>query len=140
MKKEFEISLIQGKYKDAEILCENMEFSDVRDVIMTIAYNTESVCVYAFSQYMIYTTKRVEWIELTIDIMLHPLCFLEGAYSIALFYTRELLAIEENVENLERILFFYNMPDKLISKEEAQNIAQKILIIEPENVIALGIQ
>lgn len=89
---------------------------------------------------MIYTTKKVEWIELAIDIMLHPLCFIEGAYSIALFHARELLAIVENVENLERILFFYNIPDKLVSKEEAQYIAQKILSIESENVVALGIQ
>lgn len=140
MKKKFEICLLQGRYGDAEKLCEKMEFSDVRDGIMTIAYNTENISVYGFAQYMIYTTKKVEWIELAIDIMLHPLCFIEGAYSIALFHARELLAIVENVENLERILFFYNIPDKLVSKEEAQYIAQKILSIESENVVALGIQ
>ena len=68
--------------------------------------------------------------------MLNPLCFLEGAYSVALFHSRELLKNERNVLNLERILFFYNIPEKLVDKNEAKSIAQEILKLEPDNVVA----
>lgn len=51
----------------------------------------------------------------------------EGAYSVALFYARELMLIEKNVKNLERILFFYNIPEKLVDKEEAKYISKEIL-------------
>ena len=37
--------------------------------------------------------------------------YVEGAYSVALFHAREMLAIDRNVRNLERILFFYNIPE-----------------------------
>ena len=140
MNEKFEICLRQGRYGDAEIYIKKMAFSDVRDMIMTMAYNAENISIYGFIQYMIYTTKRTEWHELAIDVMLHPLCHIEGAYSIALFHSRELLAIVKSVENLERILFFYNCPEKLVDKEEAQNIAAEILGIEPKNIAALEIK
>lgn len=60
-------------------------------------------------------------------------------YSIALFHARELLLIERSVENLERILIFYNIPEKLLDEEEAQYISKEILEIEPHNKVALGV-
>ena len=72
-------------------------------------------------------------------MMLNPLCFVEGAYSAALFHARELLAMEKSVENLERVLFFYNIPEKLIEEEEAILISREILKLEPDNKIALNI-
>ena len=98
---------------------------------MSTAYDTESISVYSFVLYMIKKTGKENWIELAIDIMLNPLCFVKGAYSVALFHARELLLIERNVINLERILFFYNIAVKLVHKEEAWYIANEILKIEP---------
>lgn len=111
--------------------------SNIRDIIMTIAYDTENICVYSFIQYMIRKTEKTDWIELAIDVMLNPLCFVEGAYSVALFHARELLSITKSVEALERILFFYNMPERLVELEEAKHIAKEILKLEPNNEIAL---
>ena len=89
---------------------------------------------------MIQRTKKVEWIELAIDVMLNLLCFIQGAYSVALFHTRELLAITKSIENLESILFFYKIPEKLVDKKEAQCIVEEILNIEPDNKVALGVK
>lgn len=139
MMEEFKNNLLQGKYKAAEGICKNMDANSIRDMIMTVAYDTESICVYCFIQYMIERTGEASWIELAIDTMLNPLCFIEGAYSVALFHARELLLIEANVKNLERILFFYNIPEKLVDKEEAKYISKEILKKEPDNDIALGV-
>lgn len=135
----FKMNLLQGNYKEAERKCKNMDVNSIRDMVMTIAYGTENICVYSFIQYMIEKTRKVSWMELAIDVMINPLCFVEGAYSVALFHARELLLIEKTIENLERILFFYNIPEKLVDKEEAQCIAQEILKLEPNNEVALGV-
>ena len=74
-----------------------------------------------------------------IDIMLNPLCFIEGAYSVALFHARELLLIEKNLRNLERIIFFYNIPEKLVDEEEAKYISKEISKEQPDNEVALGV-
>lgn len=70
--------LLQGKYKQVEEMFKNMSENSIRDMIMTIAYDTENMCVYAFTQYMIARTGNISWIELAIDVMLNPLCFVEG--------------------------------------------------------------
>lgn len=35
--------------------------------------------------------QEANWLELAMDIMLHPLCYVEGVYSVALYYARGLL-------------------------------------------------
>lgn len=135
----FKKNLLQGKYEMAEEICETMDDNNIRDMIMMLAYDTESICVYGFIQYMINKTKKISWIELAIDIMLNPLCFIEGAYSVALFHARELLQIDKSVNNLERIIFFYNIPEKLVGEEEVKIIAKEILALEPDNEVALGV-
>ena len=81
-------------------------------------------------------TGNESWIEWAIDLLLNPLCVIEGAYSVALFHARELLRKHRNVENLERILFFSDIPEKLVSNGEAISIAREILRIDPNNKAA----
>lgn len=135
----FKMILLQGKYKEAEEICKTMDMNSIRDMVMTFAYDTESICIYSFLQYMIGKTRETSWMELAIDVMLNPLCFVEGAYSVALFHARELLLIERSIKNLERIIFFFNIPEKLVNEEEAKCIAKEILKVEPENEVALGV-
>lgn len=132
-------NLIYGKYEDIERFCIDQTDADVRNLMMTIAYDTENVSVYSFIQYMIRRTGNVNWTELAIDIMLNPFCFMEGAYSVALHHARELLLAERNVKNLERILFFYNIPEKLIDDGEAKRIAEEILQKDANNRVAQDI-
>ena len=128
--------LSQGKYNEARELLKEIDDLSIRDIIMSIAYETENIFVYSFIHYM---THKKNWIELGIDVMINPLCFLDGAYSVALFHARELLNCEKSIANQERILFFYNIPEKLICADEAKDIANEILKIDPQNVVALNI-
>ena len=47
--------------------------------------------------------------------------------------------IEYNEKNLEMILFFYDIPEKLITRSEAESIVKALLTIEPDNKVALRI-
>lgn len=134
------LKLEQGQYAEVEEICKKMNVFDLRDMFMNIAYETESINVYGFITYMMRGQEKREWIKLAIDILLNPLCFIEGAYSLALFHARELLYIDRDVENLERILFFYSIPEKLVEHAEAYRIAEEILAIDTSNVVALQIK
>lgn len=39
-----------------------------------------------------------KWLEHAIDLLIHSLSFIEGAYSAALFYARELLEMHRSVD------------------------------------------
>lgn len=132
-------NLFKGNYEDIANICKDMDADKIRDILITIAYDSENISVYSFVLYMIKKTENAIWIELAVDIMMNPLCFIEGAYSVALFHSRELLFMKRSIRNLERILFFYNIPEKLVDKEEAQLIAQEILKKDPQNLVALKI-
>jgi len=132
-------NLLRGNYNEAEMICKKMDEKTIKEILMTIAYDTENISVYSFIQYMINKTHKASWTELAIDIMINPLCFIEGAYSVALFHARELLSYERTVKNLERIIFFYNIPEKLVDEQEAKGISKEILNIEPNNKVALGV-
>ena len=54
----FKIYLLQGKYIKAEEICKNIDNNSIKDMIMNIAYETENICVYSFTQYMIQRTKK----------------------------------------------------------------------------------
>lgn len=139
MREELKIDLVQGKYQNIERVYENIDDDIIKNILLEAAYEMESLCVYSFVQYMVNKTKKISWLELAIDILLGPLCFMEGAYSVALFHSRELLLVNRSVENLERLLFFYDIPEKLVPIEEAKMIAEEILMKEPNNKVALSV-
>ena len=131
--------IFEGNYHLAEEVCGKMEMQPIRDTILTLAYDTESISVYSFIRYMISKTNAPEWIELAVEVMLHPLCYIEGAYSVALYHSRELLKLEYNEKNLEMILFFYDIPEKLITRSEAESISKELLAINCDNKVALAV-
>lgn len=137
---DLETILWYGKYEEAEAAFEQMEEDQIRNALLSLAFDTESLCAYSFVQYMMRKTEKVFWLRMAAELMMQPLCFIEGAYSIALFHARELLSREKNVENLERILFFYDIPEKLVDREEALQIAKEILKAEPSNPIARAVK
>ena len=136
---KIKVKLIYGEYQDIERLCRNQTEAEIRDLMMNVAYDTENLSVYGFIQYMIRRTENANWIKLAVDIMLNPFSFMEGAYSVALYHARELVLMERNIKNLERLLFFYNIPEKLINDEEAKNIAEEILKTDANNKVAQDI-
>ena len=131
--------LLRGKYEEVESQLTDISETAIRDLLLNIAFETESVSVYGFVQYMSSKTRDLRWTELAIEIMINPLCHIEGAYSVALFHSREISSNDRTIDNLERILFFYDLPEKLVEKEEAHNIAREIIKTDPTNEIAMKI-
>lgn len=129
--------ILSGKYYSAKEMCNKYSDHELMDNIMDFAYETESISAFDFAQFMWYETKTVGWIEVIVKLMLNPLCFVEGAYSVALFYAREMLKIEYSIENLEQLLFFYELPEAILEREEADNIIKNLLELDPQNHIAL---
>ena len=138
--------VLEGFYHEAENVMLTIPLNAQRDIIMNLAYDTESIAIYGFLRYMLEKNKtkylvaillmlKIK-IEMTIDVMINPLCFVEGAYEVALFHTRELLKIDFSVETMEKVIFFHDIPEKLVEEKEAEAVAREIIKIEPDNCVA----
>lgn len=62
---------------------------------------------------------------MTIDVMINPLCFVEGAYEVALFHTRELLKIDFSVETMEKVIFFTIFQKNWLRKKKQKQWQEK---------------
>lgn len=63
---------------------------------------------------------------------------MEGAYFSALYHVRRSLELTsyQSIEDLEMLLFLSEVPDQVVSIEEATDAANKIIALEPTNQIA----
>lgn len=128
-----------GKYEECENICRNLNFSEIKDDFLKYSYDTNSFSLYSFVVYMVAKSEDNRWLDLALSLVIGPLCFVEGAYSIGLFHARQLVKKDFCVENLLQLLFFYTIPEKLINRDEALEIANQVLKLEPTNQVALQI-
>ena len=117
--------IINVDFKQAEIIFMEMSSEEQREIIEEMAYNTESMLVYAFVQYVNEKNESVVFHEIEFDILTNALCHIEGAYQIALFHNQRLLELVPNsVKYLEWMLLFYDV--KVIDKEKALCVVNEI--------------
>jgi len=128
-----------GKYDESEKICRNLNFTEIRNGFLKIAYDTTNFSLYSFVFYMFTKTEDDRWLDLALSLVIGPLCFVEGAYSIGLFHARQLIRKKNCVKNLVQLLFFYTIPEKLINRDEALEIAHQVLKLDPINQVALQI-
>ena len=126
--------IINVDFKQAEIIFMEMSSEEQREIIEEMAYNTESMIVYAFVQYVNEKNESVVFHEIVFAILTNALCHIEGAYQIALFHNQRLLELVPNsVKYLEWMLSFYDV--KVIDKEKALSVINEILEIDSDNML-----
>ena len=128
-----------GKYDDATKICSMYTLNQLKDFLLKAAYDTSDFSLYSFAQYMFIETDKIEWLKTALSLVIGPFCFVDGAYSIGLFHARQLLARDYSIQNLEQLLFFHDIPEKLINRDEALEIADRILKFDSSNQLALKI-
>jgi tetratricopeptide (TPR) repeat protein len=124
-------------FSEAKELYLKIDKNVSRDALMDLAYSTESIVVYSFILDLIVNEESADLHYLASEIMSMPLNYITGAYNVALYHARK--AIELNPEDItlkEYLLLFYNIPDKLISKKEATEIAKEVIKKIPDSKAA----
>lgn len=135
-KSEITMLINEGKYDLAFDIIENNDIDGIRNTILEISYDTESISVLGFSIFALNYTNDEFWFELVIEILLNVFSFIEGAYSMAFYYSRKVSEMNRSKENLIRLLFFYELPEKLLKDDEAAEIANEILLMDSSDMIA----
>ena len=136
MLNKFFLSVAQGNYEQAESFLKNIPDENLSDAIINFGYETENISVLGFLIYMSDKTHQEFWNDIMIVLLLNVFNDMEGAYSWAYHYAKENLKIERSNSNLEQLLFFFEIPEKLLPEEEAKCIANEILKTDSQNHIA----
>ena len=138
MLKNLEQLILSGNFKEAEALYHEMDFQQFDDEIIVSAYDNCNILYYTFLHYLLMKEESVELHNLAFTLLIVPLVPIEGAYHCALYHALRAVELtnEQDVGDLELILFLYEVPDQVVSDEKALETCHKILALEPSNEIA----
>ncbi|WP_431808049.1 hypothetical protein [Lysinibacillus sphaericus] len=141
MLKQLENYIQSGNFKEAEKLYQRMDFQQFDDEIILSAYDNCNILYYTFLHYLLMKEESVELHNLAFTLLIVPLVPIEGAYHCALYHALRAVELtnEQDVGDLELILFLYEVPDQVVSDEKALETCHKILALEPSNEIAKNI-
>lgn len=139
MEQRFLECMKNAEFEEAARLLNKANNVQIKETLLTIAYKSESIVVVGFSSYMFYISNDYFWYDCIISLLLNPLCFLEGAYSLAYHYAKLVLEHERSEENLVQVLFFNGIPEKLLTDADAIKIAKEVIALNPNNEVARSV-
>lgn len=127
--------IMKVDFKEAEKIFIKISNEEQKQIIEEMAYDTESIIVYVFLQYMNEKDEKVVFHEIEFNILTSALCHIEGAYQVAFLHNQRLLElVPDSVRYLEWMLSFYDV--KVIDKEKTLGIISKILEKDSDNKLA----
>ncbi|MGE6541459.1 hypothetical protein [Bacillus luti] len=130
--------ITSADFEEAETLFKNNNFKDFSEEMLYVTYENSSITNYSFINYLLLKKESSDLHDLAFNLLVNPLCHIEGAYHSALYHAKRSVELtkEENVDSLLQLLFLHSVPDKLISDKKAIEICNKILELDASNEIA----
>ncbi|GAB6445438.1 MULTISPECIES: hypothetical protein [Bacillus] len=138
MLKKLENLITAFNFEEAEKLFKSNSFEEFSEEMLYVTYENSSITNYSFINYLLTKKELSELHDLAFDLLVNPLCHIEGAYHSALYHAKRSVDLtkEENVGSLLQLLFLHSVPDKLISDKKAIEICNKILELDASNDVA----
>ncbi len=134
LKLSFFDCLNSGAIEDAKAIVSSQPNEVVQDWLIEYGFESNSITAYTFAWQMILEEESADNHLAASTLMATVLCHMPGGYETALYHARR--AIELNPEDndlWEWLLFFHEIPDTLVSREEADTIAKKILQVKSDS-------
>lgn len=138
MKEQLQQLLSKGHFEEANNLIKRLDFHVVQDLLVEIAFDDEDEATYLFVVYLMEQQELAIYHDLAYLLMAQPLCHLERAYYTAYKHAKRAVELTDytDILLLENLLFLHGVPDQVVSDEEAADVAQRILILEPSHRVA----
>lgn len=139
IKKQLQELILQNKFSNASKLVTGATSTEeLEGILLEIAYDTESLLVYEFVNFLIEQKESVELHSIAASLLNNPLCFIDGAYAKGLNHVRRAMDFVPMDVSLKELILFYSLvPDEIVTREEAREYAMQILQIDPNNKVAL---
>lgn len=138
MKKQLEQCIVDGRFKEAKAIYEQLDFNVFSDVLLEITFDNLRRANYLFVEFLLHEKEQANLHDLAYLLMSQPLCHLDRAYFIAYDHAKRAAELTDYADALvlENLLFLNIVPDQVVGDEEAEEVVQKILAIDARNVVA----
>ncbi|SDD12782.1 hypothetical protein SAMN05421663_1075 [Terribacillus halophilus] len=120
-------------------MTDKLSYEELDAILTEITFSEPSIASYTFILHLLCRDEKARLHEIAFELLVHPLCHIQGAYFSALHHARRCIVLadqEELADYLSYLLFLHEVPDKVISKQEAFATANRILELDPYNEAA----
>ncbi len=132
--------ILSGEFLETKQLVKNIDKKILKRILFEIGYDEENICAYSFVCFLIKENETVEYHTLAFELLQHAFCHLEGGYQSSLYHWRQVVEMcPDDMEKKEHLLWFYELPGKFLSDEEAKNIVDEALKKDPESPISKSV-
>ena len=127
-KAEFNKYLSNCDFESAKKMVKKLSTKELEGALVDFAYRTENLFAYAFIWYLLKDHENEDYHYIASIILALGLNHLPNAYNLSLFHARKAIELDRsNIDNKQWLLFFYNLPEKLINDNEALAIANEVI-------------
>ncbi len=138
MENKFKKLISDGKLLEAKKLVPTIEYANLRNALLSIGYDEENICSYAFVCSLLIDKETIQYHYLASEILNNAFPHLVGGYASSMYHIRRALELSpDNVELKENLLFFNVIPQKLLSDDEARRLSKEILQKKPGSKVAI---
>jgi hypothetical protein len=130
--------IIKGHFEKAKEMTNELSYSELDGKLMETAFKDSSITNYAFIMSLLVEEEHVALHEMAFRLMVVPLSYLDGAYYAALYHARRCVELtdRQDIKYLSNLLFLHQIPDKVVSEEEAYDTARRMIALDPDHVLA----
>lgn len=128
MEKKIKKLILSGAFLEAKKIVGAIDYMALRNILLDIGYNDESICAYTFICVLIFEKETVRYHCLASEVLNNAFPHLVGGYESSMYHIRRSIELSpDDIELKENLLFFNEIPQKLLSDEEAKKISEEIL-------------
>lgn len=127
MENELKRLILKGEFLKAKSIMDSVTSEDFESLIFEIGCDDESICAYSFICFLILKNESVKYHCMASELLNIAFSHIPGGYQTSLYHIRRAIELSPQDKKLkETLLFFNDIPEKLVSDEEASRIQAEI--------------
>lgn len=130
--------LSEGKVDEAGDLIKNIDREllneEIQDILLEVSFSKQSIVPYVVILKLLIEEESANLHAFASTLLSNPLCWIEGAYDAGFYHQKKAIELEpQNIAFKEYLLSYNSLPSAILGDEEALQIREQILKIDPNN-------
>lgn len=137
LKKQLHNAILSEDRAAVHRLVQLLAHDAVLDVFLQVAFDTDDLAVYKIVCDLLQVEQTADWEETASLLMSQPFCHHPHAYERAFEHAKRAVELDDSRVDLKEYLLFFNaLPDKLMTDDEASELATEILKLRATSQVA----
>lgn len=138
--RSLEALVLEYKFDEASELLVDLDELTITSVIDTSGHDKPGVLAYVFVSFLLKKEEKAIYHNIASILMSGAFNYLPGAYLASYYHSKRAIKLDpSNIGYKNTLLFLRQIPEKILEKEEAVQLAKEILNEKPDSDSALGI-